>query len=47
MVKGIEYCGTGEVIGAGGLFAVSAQQPARTEVREDCAHCPWRKWQAR
>ncbi|CFR24548.1 hypothetical protein CV016_19930 [Yersinia kristensenii] len=28
------------VISAGSLDADSAQQPERTQVREDCEHCP-------
>ncbi|CNH17052.1 Uncharacterised protein [Yersinia thracica] len=35
------------VISAGSLDADSAQQPERTQVREDCEHCPNSKWQVR
>lgn len=35
------------VIIAGSLDADSAQQPERTQVREDCEHCPNSKWQVR
>jgi hypothetical protein len=35
------------VIVAASLPTASAQQPERTEVREDCAHCPAVKWQVK
>lgn len=35
------------VIRVGSLDADSAQQPERTQVREDCEHCPNSKWQVR
>ncbi|PKE28233.1 hypothetical protein CWS43_22895 [Rahnella sp. AA] len=35
----LQYCAA-SVSGAGILSADSAQQPERTQVREDCEHCP-------